>query len=272
MKKPNNIDDIFARKLSNLERTPSPDLWQRIEHGQKKEPRRLSGWYWYAAASVTILLMAGYLVWQSQTETSGPQGQVAQTEQVTKPKEEKLDSPALKLDETEALASMQKTEPTEDDNQSQSVKRETFAAVEKAVAPTQLESEQKPVLGDVKIAKVEKPETNPEQLISKNDEAKSLQPVEVQVGVPGIVLTAPLPNRVIVAHIETEDLIKEDQRPSKFLRVLRQLKNVKQGDEVEWDELGFNPKRILARADERLRNGEEKIFDKYQELKNKTKL
>ncbi len=270
MKKPNNIDDLFARKLSNLERTPSPDLWQRIEHGQKKEPRRLGGWYWYAAASVTIVLLAGYLFWQNPTPMGKPQGQMAQTEQIVKPKEEKLDSPALKLDETEALASTHKTAPAEDNNQSQSVKRETFATVEKAVAPTQLEIEQKPVLEDVKIAKVEKTETKPEQLIAKTDKVKSLQPVEVQV--PGTVLTDPLPNRVIVAHVEIENFDKEDQKPSKFLRVMRQLKNVKQGDEVEWDELGFNPKRILARADERLRNGEDKISDKYQELKNKTKL
>ncbi len=270
MKKPNKIDDLFARKLSNLERTPPPDLWQRIEQGQKKESRRLGGWYWYAAASVTILLMAGYLVWQNQTQTIEPRGQMAQTEQATTSKEEKLESPALELNEKEALAGKQKAEPVKGNDQHQLVKRGTYAAAEKAATPIQRKIDRMPILEDVKIAKVEKTETNPEQLIAKNNEVKSLPSVEVQV--PGTGLADLLPNRVIVAHIETEDLTKEDQKPSKFFRVMRQLKNAKQGDEVEWDELGFNPKRILARADERLRNGEDKISDKYQELKNKTKL
>ena len=278
MKKPNNIDDLFARKLSNLERKPSPDLWQRIEQGQKKEPRRLGGWYWYAAASVMILLMAGYLVWQNQSQTVEPQGQMAQTEQMAKPKEEKLDSPNLKLDKTKALASTQKkalastqkTELAEGASQRQSEKRETFAMVAKANAPKKKEVEQTPILEDVRITKIEKTVTDPKQLMAESEVGKSMQPV--QVGIPGTVLTDLLPNRVIVAHVETEDLTNEDQKPSKFLRVMRQLKNAKQGDEVEWDELGFNPKRILARADERLHNGEDKISDKYQELKNKTKL
>lgn len=270
MKKPNNIDNLFARKLSNLERTPSPDLWQRIEQGQKKESRRLGGWYWYAAASVTILLMAGYLIWQNPTQMDGLQEQMAQTEQVAKPGAEKSDSPTLQLNESEALASEQKTESVQPNDNRVAAQTETYATAAKAAIPKQQETERTPVLEDVKIAKVEKIETNPEQLIAKIDEVKSLQPVDIQA--PGTVLTDLPQKRIIVAHIETEDFDKEDQRPSKFLRVMRQLKNAKQGDEVEWDELGFNPKRILARADERLRNGEDKISDKYQELKNKTKL
>lgn len=273
MKKPNNIDELFARKLSKLERTPSPDLWQRIERGQKKESRRLGGWFWYAAASVTILLMAGYLVWQNPTQTIEPQGRMAQTEQVTSSKEKKLDSPALELNEKEALTSTKKTEPAERNYQNQPVKREDFAVAEKAVTPTQTDNEQTSILENIEIAKVEKTEKNPEQLISKTDEAiKSLQPIDVPVGIPGTVLNNFPQKRIIVAHVEMENFDMEDTRPPKFVRVLRQLKNAKQGDEVEWDELGFNPKRILARADERLRSEEDKISDKYQELRNKTKL
>jgi len=275
MKEPSNIDDLFSRKLSNLERTPSPDLWQRIEQGQKKELRRPGGWYWYAAASVAILLMAGYMVWQSQMQKTESQGQMARREQVIKPEEEKLDSPALELNNTEALVSTQKVEPAkEDNNQRQAVKIETYLAVEKgvAVAPTQKGPQQTPILEDIKIANAKKIETNPDQLIVKTDEgANSIQPVEIKVGAPGTVLTDLPQKRIIVAHVEMENFDKNSE-PSKFIRVMRQLKNAKQGEEVEWDKLGFNPKRILARADERLRNGEDKISDKYQELKNKTKL
>jgi len=270
MKKPNKIDDLFAHKLSNLERTPSPDLWQRIEQGQKKESHRLGGWYWYAAASVAILLLAGYMMWQSGGQKIGPQGQMARTEQVIKPKEGKPDSPALEMNEKEALVSTGKTESSESSDQHKLVQKATFTAVEKAVGLIQPDSRRTPILEDIKIAQVEKPKTNPEQLIAKTNEVEPLQPVEGQA--PGTVLTALPQKRIVVAHVEMENLDKENPAPSKFIRVMRQLKNAKQGDEVEWDELGFNPKRILARADERLRNGEDKISDKYQELKNKTKL
>ncbi|WP_373512380.1 hypothetical protein [Persicitalea sp.] len=270
MKKPNNIDDLFARKLSNLERTPSPDLWQRIEQGQKKESRRLGGWYWYAAASVTILLMAGYLVWQGETKTVEPQGQMAQTEQMTKPREGTLPT-APQSGDTEALASTQQTESVQKNSRPVISQKESYATVVKEKAPEVPKLERAPILEGTQIARVEKAETDPSQLVTKNDAMKSLQPTEIQTVVPGKV-SPDTQDRIIVAHVETEDLANEAQKSSKFLRVLRQLKNAKQGDEVEWDELGFNPKRILARADERLRNGEDKISDKYQELKNKTKL
>ena len=270
MKKPNNIDDLFSRRLSNLERTPSPNLWQRIEQGQKKESRRLGGWYWYAAASITILLMAGYLAWQSQTMTVEPQGQMARTEQVTKPSVE-TSAPALQPDNTEALASTSAIDSAQKSSPPAITQKEKYAAVVKEKAPEAPKLERTPILEGTQIARVEKTEMNPAQLVVKNGDVKSLQPTQVQPIVPGKTLPD-IQDRVIVAHIETEDFNSDDQRPSKFLRVLRQLKNAKQGEEVEWDELGFNPKRILARADERFRNGEDKISDKYQELKNKTKL
>ncbi|GHB56000.1 hypothetical protein [Persicitalea jodogahamensis] len=268
MKKHNNIDELFARKLSGLERTPSPDLWQRIEQGQEKETRRLGAWYWYAAASVTILLMAGYLVWQSQTETFESQGQLARTEQVTRTDTDKPDSPAFQTADTEKLE-IERNDVSVLPNDNRVVAQiDVSPTIINATAPKQPETERTPILEDMKIAKVVARETSPEQLVAKNEDVKLSQSVEV----PGTALTDLSQNRVIVAHVETEDLTTETQKSSKFLRVLRQLKNAKQGDEVEWDEIGINPKRILARADERIRNGEDKISDKYQELKNKTKL
>lgn len=270
MKKSNKIDDLFVRKLSSLERTPSPDLWRRIEQGQKKETRRLRGWYWYAAASATILLLAGYVMWQSRAQNSEPRLQVAQTELIVKPEEGEPYSSALEMSEKKALANTAKTESTEGSDQRKPAQKATFAAVEKAVVPTQPDSEQAPVLKDIKLAQIEKPKAHPEQLIAKTKEAEPLRLADGQA--PGAVLSHFPQKRVVVAHVRMQHLKEENSAPSKFIRVMRQLKNAKQGDEVEWDELGFNPKRILARADERLRNGEDIISGKYQELKNKTKL
>jgi hypothetical protein len=41
---------------------------------------------------------------------------------------------------------------------------------------------------------------------------------------------------------------------------------------VDWEEVGFNPKSLVAKVDDHLRNGEEKVSEKYHNLKEKTKL
>ena len=271
MKKPNEIDDLFARKLSRLESTPSPDLWQRIEQRQKKEPRRLGGWMWYAAASVTVLLMAGYLVWQNQTQTTNPVGRTAQTEQGVEPKAGNR-LPTIQRENTESVAVQEKEFPTREAEPKVPVEKRVYAASDKGTLVGSQVVERKPTLENVEVAAVERTATNPKLPTGPDEGIRSLQPVEVPSPTNPETTPEALQDRVVFAQVEVEDPASEAQKPSKFLRVLRQLKNVKRGDEVEWDELGFNPKRILARADERLRNGEEKISDKYQQLKEKTKL
>ena len=58
------VDDLFKRKLAELDKKPSSEAWLKIQERTKSQ-RRAVGWVWYAAAGIAVTLMAGYLVWQS---------------------------------------------------------------------------------------------------------------------------------------------------------------------------------------------------------------
>jgi hypothetical protein len=72
--------------------------------------------------------------------------------------------------------------------------------------------------------------------------------------------------------VETGPSEADDKpRGSRFSRVFRQLKNARAGEKVDWDEVGFNPKDLVARVDDRLRNRDDKNPQK-DHPKDKTKL
>jgi hypothetical protein len=53
---------------------------------------------------------------------------------------------------------------------------------------------------------------------------------------------------MVVNVIPEEDSLMQP-KTSRFTRVFRQLKNARAGEKVNWDEVGFNPKAVLARLD-----------------------
>ncbi len=81
-------------------------------------------------------------------------------------------------------------------------------------------------------------------------------------------------SRTIVVSVEEEtgEANEERTQSKRFKRILGQLKNVKQGERVDWEEVGVSPATLIARVDAKLRSGEEKISEKYQNLKERTKL
>ena len=134
-----------------------------------------------------------------------------------------------------------------------------------------LQKEPIPVFDKVEIAAIPREEIRPETEIGVNRKLGVTPEVEVPTVNNGG--EEPTKTRVIIAHIPTtEEADQDDQKSSKLLRVLRQLKNAKEGEAVDWDVVGFNPKKLMARADQRLRNEEEKLSKQYQNLKEKTKL
>ena len=75
-------------------------------------------------------------------------------------------------------------------------------------------------------------------------------------------------SRIIVKHpTEIADLDKKEKYLSKLFK---QLKNAKNGDRVDWREVGFKPAKILARAENKLKNTKEDLTDSYQVAKSKT--
>lgn len=263
------VDDLFTRKLTDWQPEVTNQLWDRIEARQGKVPRRL-GWYWYAAASVTILVLAGYVVWQSEGGGStGDKRGVATEEQMKQRARPEQLPEIVPSEKTIVLASSDEARKSTSQKPITTQNRRVMNTGEVVMVKTN-----EPVVlpERMEVAAIQRKHTAPESLIAENEEGHSLTPTAVQPGIVGNSFHDTATGRVVVAHIELAPLKEDESKNSKFIRVLRQLKNAKQGEAIEWDEVGFNPKKLMARADERLKNEEEKISKKYQELKDKTNL
>lgn len=268
------IDDLFAKKLTNWEPKVSPDLWARIEAQQEKQTRRSSSWFWSIAASVTLLLTTGYLLWQNQPTIltgSGTGTGIAQTEVVlpeavaTEPQINVVAS-AKEPDEEAPVHETKRIHSGTAGAERLAAVRKSAVAAEKLVENINVPSQKLP-----EIAAIDRRMVESEALISQNTEPLLSQSVDVVALVNEPKATSE--KRVIRANVDWDEPAKEEERKeSRFARIMQQLKNAKQGETVDWQEVGFNPKKILARADEKIKNEEDKVSKKYQEFKDKTKL
>ncbi len=265
------IDDLFAKKLTNWEPKVSPDLWVKIEAKQKKKSRHLGGWFWSVAASLTLLLTTGYLLWQNQpTILTGSEKEIVQTEI------KRLDiAPAEEKGIASSVNSTIETAATEESTQKKpetnNAQRYAVASQSATSAENLTETAHPRVRELVKIAAIERKAVESEALVAEISEPSLSQTIEVLAAVSKADVVSE--NRIIRANVDWDEPGKaEERKDSRFAKIIQQLKNVKQGEVVDWKEVGFNPKKILARADEKIRNEEDKVSRKYQEFKGKTKL
>lgn len=60
-KAPKNLDEFFKEKLDQHSVKPSALAWERLENQLPQKPESNKGIWWAIAASISLLLMAGYL-------------------------------------------------------------------------------------------------------------------------------------------------------------------------------------------------------------------
>lgn len=248
------IDDLFKEKLSEIERKPSSRAWERIESAQKKEDKKWIGWVWYATAGLFITLFAGYLFKMNvstplQTATLAQTGKMENAKEKELPKQPaQLVIPEIKEETVNVLA---KAEPKRE-------KVQEKPSIEPAVIADS------PALEETQVAEV-RPIENIPQVLPQNE----IRVAEVVV--PVVEEKAEVSRTIVVAvHAPAEQEMGE--KKTRLGKIFRQLKNVKEGEAVDWNEVGFNPKAIVARVDDRLKQGEGKVSDKYQNFKERTKL
>ncbi|CAG5008595.1 hypothetical protein DYBT9275_04314 [Dyadobacter sp. CECT 9275] len=241
------VDDLFKTKLTNLERTPSADAWSKIQARQKKGKR--TAWVWYAAAGVSMTLMTGYLVWQNQSDTS--------LERTYQPEVAVNQTKPHRADSTHFISAAQPViaivEPV----------KKNWKAKSEAVEYASKESSKALVKNDFKEPEPEKAEVSVLEKESITEKVSKDVPQLAEASVkPNVTteetdLTALVKqqeNRVIIVKVEEpEDM---EKKVSRFSKVFRQLKNARAGERVDWNEVGFNPRTIIARAGDDLRNPE----------------
>ena len=279
------VDDLFKRKLEGLERTPSENAWLKIQEKQPAKSRPVV-WGWYAAAGVAAAVMGGYLVWQNQQAASPRSIQSRETIAVTKPAQK--DSAVSPVENSNAsvehLLEAGKASNVLAGNAVKNQKKDSHAAPETASA--QIADVQNIKIQDIKAA-IAQPEPGPAMALNekpsvpmnaiqpeplRNPVAQDIKTLPDEPAVSQVNKPEPEPTRTIVAVVETGTNESEEKpRNTRFARVFRQLKNARAGEKVDWDEVGFNPKNLVARVDDRLRNKDERSSEK-DHPKDKTKL
>ncbi len=282
------VDDLFKRKLEGLERTPSENAWLKIQEKQSASPERGRSvvWGWYAAAGVAAAVMGGYLVWQNQQVASPGNMKPQQTIAAARPAQidsvvspvENSNAPVEQLASTEEIGNGAAEDSGRDFKRTHKTPETAPTQVAKT-ANTQTQDIQTPIAEPVQNAPVmalnEKPSVpvnaiQPETV--KKPVAQDVKTLPDEPAVSQVNKPEPEPTRMIVVAVETgPNEAEEKPRNTRFARVFRQLKNARAGEKVDWDEVGFNPKNLVARVDDRLRGKDERSSDK-DHPKDKTKL
>jgi hypothetical protein len=258
------VDDLFQKRLTSLEKKPTELAWKRIQEGQKNKSPRMVAWVWYAAASVILTIITGYLVWQGKDDMTSPQAQVAmnRVEQIVPAIVEPKDllpgkDDFVEKNQVENKTTTQAPVLAKVKEQKQYEKGSLRTVEVKASVAENLPQ----------VAKIETAKPNEVKLyrpdIQTSPVADKVTPKPVELAV----VEEKKPDRTIIVEIEesVQDT-KEKSKPTRFARVFRQLKNVREAEPVDWDDIGFNPISIIARADDRT-NEDEKVSGK-RERKN----
>jgi hypothetical protein len=269
------VDDLFKRRLTELDKKPSGDAWLKIQERSKTQ-RRNVGWIWYAAASVLIAMLGGYLAWKGGAygliQRGNNQKVVAKvsTKEQAQPAEqiEKGDNSQnqIAVEENEKGHVTLKPTPTISHEKSYKTKKthpESVASTQNEIAVAVPEKRQ--------AAGIDEQDHNESPSIAQKIEDVKILPDEPAVSRVSKQDAEPI--RIIIAAVETsEDELDHKPKNSRFSRVFRQLKNARAGERVDWEEVGFNPKTLVAKVDDRLHSRDEKASEKDQTPKERTKL
>jgi hypothetical protein len=243
MKNSENIDKIFSEGLYKYERQPRPQAWEKLEARlQKPKSKVLPIWWKYAsAASVALLLgIGGY--WISNKKPSSIE------EVAVNQKPVNIKKPT-QIIEKEIINQVVKVEG----NLS---KKTLYKSIEhhemsenKQFAPLPLQQiiriEEIKQIAKIPIIESKKAEEqNTIVLVLENTKPK----VEEETIVLNMVETKP----EVVAQSDLNDgAMKKETRLSK---IWQQLKRAKNGENVNWSEVGIKPQKMLARADAKIEN------------------
>ncbi|MDF7821667.1 hypothetical protein P1X15_28885 [Runella sp. MFBS21] len=277
-------DKFFAEKLKEVEIKPRPEAWDKLQMRMQTKQRRIGGWWqqgpWLAAAGVSLVLVAGWVIWSlnqspdltvahKETNKSMP----PQKQTIPLGESNKIPS-STDTDAIAALAEIPK-EPTDKEVEKRNIRSSVPQKDARQSEPTILESlalqssqevavneNKTPERENVNIAptKVEQP-----QLIAQNSPTSN-QPVTKTV-----VLQLPELKQSLVASAQVEsnvekqsadnvekqksdnedfgeNLLNKPRKSTRMTKVWQQLKNAKNGEKVDWEEVGFNPNKVLAKA------------------------
>lgn len=267
------VDDLFSRKLRDAEITPREEAYQKLQQRMQSKQRRLGWWQqgpWLAAAGVSLLLVAGWVVWRNTNSETALTAQVtSKIESIAKQKSAQL-AKSNAVDEN-------LTDKKEILNQQISPEKQVAAAPAKGIQKSSKLESSLPVLkSEVKqVAQVIQPTKNDKtqeiiiaqespkviaQTTITNAESKPtektvvLQLPDLQQSLVATNEKVPVEKEISNVSVEStnpkfdENILNQSRKSTRMAKVWKQLKNAKNGEKVDWDEVGFNPNKLLAKA------------------------
>jgi hypothetical protein len=237
------VDDLFKRKLSTLERRPSAGAWQRIEGKQEKKEGRRVFWVWYVAAGITLALASVYVVWMIQANDVQPAVAKVTPAELNSREGGARAADHVDITPPQIAVSVEKLKPLATQKRRLNI---STPSKEPAEVPT----------NDLTIAVIEKEQTEhtPEVVVQQ------IKSIELQTSESLVAHNKPAVrhenenvSRIIMVNVTSDEDATERPKPSRLTRVFRQLKNARAAERVDWEEVGFDPKEVLARVDNKLK-------------------
>lgn len=242
MKNSKNIDKIFLEGLHTYERQPRPQAWEKLEvRLQKPQNKVLLIWWKYAsAASVALFLgVSGY--WFSSQKTNFEK----EITVIKKPVIiDKQHLPILEKTAPQIVTVEKNIEPNKNLKLNDKVEKSRnvqFAQLLSKKTIKVKEIKQVAKMITVESKKIE--ELNTIVLVLENTKPMAKEEI--------IVLNM-IDTKEVIASVTLNDVnVKKETRLSK---IWQQLKRAKNGENVNWNEVGIKPQKMLARADAKIEN------------------
>lgn len=268
------IDQIFSEKLEGHTIKPRALAWEKLERKLEQNQKKvIPFWRRYSiAASVAALLLMGFIFYFNLPKTNElPVASTVSTKEnmghlANKPlenlKKENLtnsqDSPTfLVKNETKIPNIRRNLNPIFENTETKMEEiPEEFATTEI------IKTEEKA------IAVIEKPQNHTSEIntVAMDNKSISTKAFNADEDLTIVFTVANFENNPEVI----QDSPENEKKPKYISRFFKQLINAKNGDKVNWNEVGFKPAKILARAENKLKNTKDDVNDTYQTVKNKT--
>ena len=243
MKKLENIDKLFSEGLYKYERQPRPQAWGKIEARlEKSKSKVLPIWWKYAsAASIALLLgIGGYWI-NNQKNNS--------IEEVATNRKTFIKEKQAKFIGEQVISQVTIIE-------SNIPKKTTLKINHKHKLIDDKQLDQLPIVQIIKVEEIKQIAKIPKIESKKTEEQNTivlvLENTKPKIEEETIVLNMIETKPEVVAQSDLNDeMVKKETRLSK---IWQQLKRAKNGENVNWSEVGIKPQKMLARADAKIEN------------------
>jgi outer membrane biosynthesis protein TonB len=193
-KTPKNLDEFFKEKLDQHSVTPSALAWERLENQLPQKPESNKGIWWAIAASISLLLMAGFLYWPKSENISQENLMAEEVQQeVIQENQPEIEEPTI----LEPSSSQPEAEETQEPTAQPVQKPETKKKSKPTIAPSS--------------------QSLPQNLIAKTEtkqveEIKSVERPDLKAGTPEVSLppieTSSLNQTIAEANTSEEPLYR----------------------------------------------------------------